>query len=458
MLGRISWTTFFGAFFVVFCFSGIVWQLQTGLETRLRRDIRDLSEGITESLGYGLSNEGEIINQVKEKLDETADKNVREATSLKQGIFSLKDELKTVESSLSTLSAELQKLKTLTSPPPPTSAVSTPSNPTPFASSSLCPYYGHLVGDKGTLVARRKPIKIFDTILLLNEVELLKIRIHELHESVDYFIVTESNYTFTGKAKNRHFFDRRDEFKEYEHKIIYINCEFPSELDMANATDPYGRGWDRERYSRSCMQKGLKDAAPTDVVLVGDIDEIPHALALKALKDCEFRFPDGRQFNEVEDFTIGFTQHRFHFNFHCESPNMKDWHGTVLTNVGFVNKYGAEGTRGQRNSPKMWMWGGWHFSNFPFGDPKFMIEKYNSVSHQELQKLGNLQDEEYWKQKINAGGDSNVNTHCVEKTTLSLPAYVWRHWNGKYKPFLNQEQLDFAKKNYATYEQPPMDP
>ena len=43
--------------------------------------------------------------------------------------------------------------------------------------------------------------KLIDAFIFFNEVEFLKFRLEYLNEIVDYFIIAESNKTFTGKDK-----------------------------------------------------------------------------------------------------------------------------------------------------------------------------------------------------------------------------------------------------------------
>ena len=44
-------------------------------------------------------------------------------------------------------------------------------------------------------------MKIYDSILFFNELDILDIRLHLLDEYVDYFILVESTHTFSGKSK-----------------------------------------------------------------------------------------------------------------------------------------------------------------------------------------------------------------------------------------------------------------
>lgn len=62
---------------------------------------------------------------------------------------------------------------------------------------------------------------IFDAMLMSNEVDLLEIRLNELDPVVDYFVILESNATFTGLPKDTYFADNRERFSKFEKKILY---------------------------------------------------------------------------------------------------------------------------------------------------------------------------------------------------------------------------------------------
>lgn len=42
---------------------------------------------------------------------------------------------------------------------------------------------------------------MYDAILFSNEMEILEVRLHELHEVVDKFVIVESDHTFTGSIR-----------------------------------------------------------------------------------------------------------------------------------------------------------------------------------------------------------------------------------------------------------------
>jgi len=54
-----------------------------------------------------------------------------------------------------------------------------------------------------------------------NELDLLEVRMNELDNVVDYFLIVESNGTFTGLPKETFFANNRDRFAKFQHKIVY---------------------------------------------------------------------------------------------------------------------------------------------------------------------------------------------------------------------------------------------
>jgi beta-1,4-mannosyl-glycoprotein beta-1,4-N-acetylglucosaminyltransferase len=64
-------------------------------------------------------------------------------------------------------------------------------------------------------------IKVLDAVLMSNELDLLEIRLNELDSVVDYFLIVESNASFTGLPKETFFANNRERFAKFEHKIVY---------------------------------------------------------------------------------------------------------------------------------------------------------------------------------------------------------------------------------------------
>ena len=67
----------------------------------------------------------------------------------------------------------------------------------------------------------KSDFKVLDAVLMSNELDLLEIRMNELDSVVDYFLIVESNATFTGLPKETYFAQNRDRFSKFQHKIVY---------------------------------------------------------------------------------------------------------------------------------------------------------------------------------------------------------------------------------------------
>jgi len=113
---------------------------------------------------------------------------------------------------------------------------------------------------------------IYDCFMLFNELEILELRLSELEETVDRFLVVEAPVTHAGLPKSLTFAENRDRFARWNDRVMRVVVE-----DMPKGPDP----WGRERYQRNAIVRGLQDAAPTDGVIIFDVDEIPKPSAIR---------------------------------------------------------------------------------------------------------------------------------------------------------------------------------
>ena len=74
-------------------------------------------------------------------------------------------------------------------------------------------------------------MKIFDCFCFLNELELLELRLMELYDTVDYFVISEANKTHAGNPKEFIFEKNKKRYKKYLDKIIYVKV-----TDLPTAT------------------------------------------------------------------------------------------------------------------------------------------------------------------------------------------------------------------------------
>lgn len=283
---------------------------------------------------------------------------------------------------------------------------------------------------------RNESVVIVDVVLILNEIEMLEIRIKEMREFVDLFLVIESPQTFTGHDRDMLF--SLEKWNKYSDILRFYTCEYPSELDASKGV------WPREWYTRdTCMRDAVRGyltehELETGYVMVGDVDEIPDSRILKTIKKYNI------EKNEEPKRWINFQMNRYHFNFHCRSTNMATWGGTVLLPIKDAFEMGFEQVRRKRTEWNLVIQGGWHFSNFGFDNPARLIEKYDSFSEQQIQDyIDHSYEWEFWSRLANTGGDEATNTKCKEENNTVLPKLVIEQRRSTFKPFLNEVQLNF---------------
>ena len=79
-------------------------------------------------------------------------------------------------------------------------------------------------------------MKIFDCFMYFDEEMILDVRLNTLNKYVDYFIISESNFTHSGKRRDLNF--DINKYKKFEDKIIYlIYDKEPSDVEGINEND-----------------------------------------------------------------------------------------------------------------------------------------------------------------------------------------------------------------------------
>lgn len=134
-----------------------------------------------------------------------------------------------------------------------------------------------LLGEVTNLLISRR---VFDCFMFYNELELLEIRLNELDNAVDKFILVESTVTHAGKPKPLYFNENKERFSRFLHKIKHIIVD-TIPMDDSESWPP-GDTWVRENYQRNILKDYLTEATDDDVIIISDIDEIPRASAVSS--------------------------------------------------------------------------------------------------------------------------------------------------------------------------------
>ncbi|KAG0648093.1 hypothetical protein D0Z07_5631 [Hyphodiscus hymeniophilus] len=223
--------------------------------------------------------------------------------------------------------------------------------------------------------ARKGRRKIFDLVMVNGEMDWLEIRMQEMGEHVDYFVVVESSVTFTGLERELVVKKNWDRFQKWHKKIVYHVLENP----------PVGakRTWDMEDYQRNAMlvqamrglegEKGPKDG---DVVIVADVDEVIRPAALLVLRNCDV---PKRVTLRSRFYYYGFQW--LHIGEEWAHPQATTYQGlgdTILP-ADLRNGEGGNKIAAWWNKADLWN-AGWHCSSC-FKTVEDMLDKMASFSH-----------------------------------------------------------------------------
>lgn len=210
-------------------------------------------------------------------------------------------------------------------------------------------------------------MKVYDCFPFFNELDVLEIRLKELWDVVDVFVLAESNLSHSGKPKEYIFENNKDRFTQYLSKIRHIKID-----DMPETND----SWVREKFQRVCIDRGLYDMAPEDIVIISDCDEITRAEIVELIKNDE---------NDYNKYILNIPQFQYKLNY------MKVFN--VSKNANIMVTRGRAYTNAQQEREYTFFWnakppetvfvdhGGWHFTYL--GDDQHAITKIQNFAHTE---------------------------------------------------------------------------
>lgn len=215
-------------------------------------------------------------------------------------------------------------------------------------------------------LAPARPPRVFDAFTFYNELDLLELRLEELYDHVDAFVIVEAPWTFQGKPKPLVLKDNLARFARFADKIVHVVA------DGAPGPSP----WDREKHQRDAILRGLEGrAADGDVVFVTDVDEIPRPAAVDAIRRSPLLA--GRLNRLSVDYSCGFV------DFRCSYK----WHKLISLPYGLLKAMGPDLARFMAIAKygTLLYNCGWHFSWL--GGIETVIGKLRSYAHSEYTGL-----------------------------------------------------------------------
>ena len=282
---------------------------------------------------------------------------------------------------------------------------------------------------------------VYDCFLFFNELDLLDVRMHELNNVVDFFVLQESTKTHSGKPKPLYFQENKERFKEFLPKIIHRVIEDTPDdfenlqekdndywynvvinrLKNAHWWDHKVSSWGRDAFEKESLIRSLANCNDNDIIILSDLDEIPKNEIINQLKSQIITKNIFRLINDMYFYFLNLkTDER--------------WFGSILMNYETFKKTSFTELRANKQGLQIED-SGWHFTYL--GNRDSIIKKLESFSHQEL----NL---EWVKQNLDYMLENaiSINKDLFDRPTNfsldsldSLPKYI-RDNQKKYEKYL----------------------
>jgi beta-1,4-mannosyl-glycoprotein beta-1,4-N-acetylglucosaminyltransferase len=199
---------------------------------------------------------------------------------------------------------------------------------------------------------------IYDCFTFFNELDLLEIRLEELWDCVDKFVLVEATETQSKIKKPLYFNKNKDRFSKYLSKISHVIADQMPNISVNK--------WAAENFQRNCISIGVKEAKDDDIILISDIDEIPSSICLKSIFiEIENDF--------IKDNPISFAMDFYAYYLNLVSARKNDWVGTVAVTKKNLDLKSPQYFRSVKDFSARIFNSGWHFSWL--GGPERIYEK-----------------------------------------------------------------------------------
>ena len=223
---------------------------------------------------------------------------------------------------------------------------------------------------------------IVDCFTFYNELDLLELRLEELDEHVDKFVIVEATTTHSGKDKDLYYAKNAHRYRKWKDKIIHTATNIPHNPKNL---------WEGENKQRETISLILRDLPINEnaKIMISDVDEIPDMSMIT--EDCW-------------DKVTGCIQ--YHYEYNINHLNGREWIGTVLCRNYHIESYGVQYFRDARWDLDNKITSGWHFSSF--GDAEMVYNKHINYAHanDDKHKGQTIKDfERYIEEGIHADGE-----------------------------------------------------
>ena len=173
-------------------------------------------------------------------------------------------------------------------------------------------------------------MKIVDSFIFYNELDMLESRLEYLYDHVDQFVIVEGNYTFAGKPKPLYFEENKKRFSKYADKITARVYKFPEECDFSSS-------WNLWKLQTDYIIDCLESYDDSDIVYVSDLDEIPNPN----------KFQEVRELLSTPQTVVSPLMTCFYYSLNTKTSNYGQpyWISPYFAQKGFIKETGAYNLR-----------------------------------------------------------------------------------------------------------------
>ena len=177
---------------------------------------------------------------------------------------------------------------------------------------------------------------IFCGFTFFRDFDIVKLKLEEMYEVVDYFVISESTKTHSGKAKPPYFSENKHLFSKYSPKIIYQlvtdtpddfnNLKYKNDpsydrcVDIINKYLPYLKGmpgYARDFFEKDMLYKAVQNCYDDDIFILGDSDEIAKATTIDKI------------IGEFDHNQVYQLEHRM-YNYYLNMRKNEYWIGNLI--------------------------------------------------------------------------------------------------------------------------------
>lgn len=242
---------------------------------------------------------------------------------------------------------------------------------------------------------RATPARILDFVPFGFELDLLEIRLHELAELVDVHVIAESTRTHRNSSKPLFLKRNAARFSRFANKIVdfVLNDTEAARIKPRSIWDLFARidkihhvtskpppkwrnKWQLEMQIRKWMwRRYVQDFGqpdPNDLLIHGDLDEIPSRELVAHLKHCEMS-------DDVDELNVQGDFYRMNFDW-IINATPKLWYPKVFKarRIAKANGFWREGNGTRPIDGVPWVPGGAHLNRF--GSPAMLLYKHLALA------------------------------------------------------------------------------